>query len=230
MKKIQHFIDGRFAESSSGKTFPDINPATGETIAEVSLGTGADVERAVACARAALEGPWGKMRPMERLELLQRVSSRIAARFDDFLHAEIGDTGKPLSFARQVDIPRGVQNFRFFAELAQGSGAQTFETQTPDGTRAVNYALRVPLGVVGVISPWNLPLLLTSWKVAPALAMGNTVVVKPSRETPATAALLGEVMAEAEVPAGVYNVIQGFGETVGEALAKHPGIDGLTFT
>ena len=143
----------------------------------------------------------------------------------------MADTGKPAQVARQIDIPRGAANFRLFADLIKTSGTDFFEMDTPDGRGAFNYAVREPHGLVGVIAPWNLPLLLLTWKVAPALASGNTVIAKPSEETPATATLLAEVMDAAGVPPGVFNVVHGFGpNSAGERLSRHPGIDALTFT
>lgn len=231
MKKLQLFINNEFSDSQSGKSFPDINPVTGEQIAEVAEATAADVDAAVRAAEQALHGPWGTMPVTERLALLRKVADGIEARFDEFLAAEIADTGKPRSLACSVDIPRGAANFRIFADLARSFATDCFETDTDDGEGALNYALRVPIGVVGVICPWNLPLLLMTWKVAPALAAGNTVVVKPSEETPATATLLAEVMREVGIPAGVYNVVHGFGpDSAGEALVQHPGVRAITFT
>jgi aminomuconate-semialdehyde/2-hydroxymuconate-6-semialdehyde dehydrogenase len=162
---------------------------------------------------------------------LRRVAEGITRRFDQFLAAEIADTGKPASLARHIDIPRGAANFSAFADLAVNVGSEAFEMPTQDGAGALNYALRVPRGVIAVICPWNLPLLLMTWKVGPALAFGNAVVVKPSEETPSTATLLGEVMNEAGVPKGVYNVVHGFGpDSAGELLTRHAGVDGITFT
>lgn len=232
---ILHFINGEFVESlpvdGTTRWFDNINPATGARIGRVAEGGAADIDRAVAAARDALKGPWGRMGAGERLDLLEAVADGIMARFDEFLAAEIGDTGKPQRFASSVDIPRGAANFRAFARLARSGATESFMTDTPDGRGALNYVQRMPLGVVGVISPWNLPLLLLTWKVAPALACGNTVVVKPSEETPSTATLLGEVMREVGVPAGVYNVVHGFGpDAAGEALTRHEDVAAITFT
>ncbi|MBM3464459.1 MAG: 2-hydroxymuconic semialdehyde dehydrogenase [Armatimonadetes bacterium] len=231
MRTFRHFIDGAFRDAASGQTFPDVCPLDGKPFAEVALGGAQDVDLAVRAARRAHRGPWGSMGAAERLDRLRLVADAVQRRFDDFLDAEIADTGKPAAEARRIDIPRGAANFRIFADLARGMGTDCFETHTEDGAGALNYAVRVPLGVVGVICPWNLPLLLMTWKVAPALAAGNTVVVKPSEETPATATLLAEVMAEAGIPPGVYNVVHGFGpEGAGEALVRHPGVNAITFT
>ena len=147
------------------------------------------------------------------------------------MQAEVADTGKPVSLASRLDVPRAAANFRVFADLVRMSGLESFQTETPDGTNALNYAVRKPLGVMGVITPWNLPLLLLTWKVAPALACGNAVVVKPSEETPATATLLAEAMQDAGIPKGVYNVVHGFGpSSAGEFLTQHSAVDALTFT
>jgi aminomuconate-semialdehyde/2-hydroxymuconate-6-semialdehyde dehydrogenase len=171
------------------------------------------------------------MATVKRVELLYAVADEINRRFDDFLQAEVADTGKPLSLASHVDIPRGAANFKVFADIVKNVATESFEMATPDGGTALSYALRTPLGVVGVICPWNLPLLLMTWKVGPALACGNTVIVKPSEETPATATLLGEVMNAVGVPKGVYNVVHGFGpNSAGEFLTRHPGVSGITFT
>jgi aminomuconate-semialdehyde/2-hydroxymuconate-6-semialdehyde dehydrogenase len=167
----------------------------------------------------------------ERTKLLHAVAAEISRRFDDFLQAEIADTGKPVSLASHIDIPRGAANFEVFADAVKNVPGEYFELATPDGKGALNYAIRTPKGVIGVICPWNLPLLLMTWKVAPALACGNTVVVKPSEETPGTATLLGEVMNAVGVPTGVYNVVHGFGpSSAGELLARHPGVNAITFT
>lgn len=229
VRQILNFIDGEFV--GSDRRFEDICPATGKVVGEVHEADRDIVDRAVRAARAALSGPWGKLSTDERSKLLIRLADRIADRFDDFLRAEIADTGKPKSLAGHIDIPRGAANFRIFAELLKAYPAEAFSMDTPDGRGALNYTLRRPRGVIGVICPWNLPLLLMTWKVGPALACGNTVVVKPSEETPATAALLGEVMNEVGIPAGVYNVIHGFGPgSAGEFLVEHPQVDGITFT
>jgi len=167
----------------------------------------------------------------ERATRLHKVADAIEKRFDCFVQAEVADTGKPVSLASRLDVPRAAANFHVFADLVKMSGLESFQTETPDGTHALNYAVRKPLGVVGVITPWNLPLLLLTWKVAPALACGNAVVVKPSEETPATATLLAEAMQDAGIPSGIYNVVHGFGPgSAGEFLTQHPDVDAVTFT
>ena len=162
---------------------------------------------------------------------MHKVADGIEARFDDFVQAEVADTGKPVSLASKIDVPRGAANFRVFADLIKNAGIEAFRTETSDGASALNYCVRKALGVVGIITPWNLPLLLLTWKAAPALACGNSVVVKPSEETPATATLLAEVMQSAGVPPGVFNVVHGFGSgSAGEFLTSHPDVNAITFT
>ena len=231
MKEIKHYINGQYVGSANGKLFDNVNPVNGKVIAKVHEAGYDEVDAAVKAARAALTGPWGKMTLDERTRILHKVADGINERFDEFLEAECQDTGKPKSMASHIDIPRGAANFKVFADMVKNVAAESFEMATPDGTGALNYAVRRPKGVIGVISPWNLPLLLMTWKVGPALACGNTVVVKPSEETPTTTALLGEVMKEAGVPDGVYNVVHGFGgNSAGAFLTAHPDVDGFTFT
>ncbi len=223
------YIDGQFA--GSGRQFAKINPVDGTVVAQVHEADRTMVDAAVRSAKGALKGPWGRMALQARVDLLRKVAEGIEKRFDDFLQAEVADTGKPVSLASHLDIPRGAANFRVFADIVRTYGTESYHLDTPDGKGAVNYAMRKPLGVVGVIAPWNLPLLLLTWKLAPALACGNTIVAKPSEETPSTATLLAEVMHEAGVPAGVYNVVHGFGpDSAGEFITTHPGVNGITFT
>jgi aminomuconate-semialdehyde/2-hydroxymuconate-6-semialdehyde dehydrogenase len=227
---LNHFIDGRFV-SANGRSFDNRNPATGQIIGTVDEADAATVDAAVQAARRAMKGPWGKTTEQERAAVLRKVADGIMRRFDDFLQAEVLDTGKPVSLASHIDIPRGAANFNVFADQVLTLSTESFRMATPDGRGALNYAIRVPRGVIAVVCPWNLPLLLMTWKVAPALACGNAVVVKPSEETPTTATLLGEVMNEAGVPPGVYNVVHGFGpDSAGEFLTRHPGVNGITFT
>lgn len=230
MTTCMNFIDGVFVRGS-GETLANHYPATGEVIGEISAAGRIEVDAAVGAARAALKGPWGRMPIAERVALLRRLADGINARFDEFLAAEIQDTGKPRAIAAHVDIPRGAANFNVFADQIMTASTEAFELATPDGAGALNYALRVPRGVIAVVCPWNLPLLLMTWKVAPALACGNTVVVKPSEETPATATLLAEVMNAVGIPRGVYNVVHGTGpNATGEFLTTHPDVDAITFT
>jgi aminomuconate-semialdehyde/2-hydroxymuconate-6-semialdehyde dehydrogenase len=231
VKSILHFVDGAFVPSKSGKTFENRSPVDGRLIGRVAEAGEAEVDAAVRAARAALAGPWGGLDAAKRTELLYAVADEINRRFEDFLEAEVADTGKPMSLARHLDIPRGAANFKIFADVVKNVAAESFQMATPDGKGALNYAIRVPKGVVAVICPWNLPLLLMTWKVGPALACGNTVVVKPSEETPSTATLLGEVMNKVGVPKGVYNVVHGFGpSSAGEFLTRHHGVNAITFT
>lgn len=231
VKDIKNFIAGEYVASASGRSFDKRSPVTGALIARVAEAGRSEVDAAVAAARKALRGPWGSLALGERADLLYAIANEINRRFDEFLQAEVADTGKPMSLARHLDIPRGAANFKVFADTIKNAATEFFEMTTPDGAGAINYALRRPVGVVGVVCPWNLPLLLTTWKVAPALACGNTVVVKPSEETPQTATLLGEVMNAVGVPKGVYNVVHGFGpNSAGEFLTRHPGVNAITFT
>ncbi|TVQ95043.1 MAG: aldehyde dehydrogenase family protein [Deltaproteobacteria bacterium] len=226
---FRHYIDGSFQPSRSGQRAPVRAPATGETYAEVALGGASEVDAAARAAKAALRGAWGSMSPDQRWDLLERVADGIEARFDDFARAESRDTGKPLSLARAVDVPRAPANFQNYARLARSVGGDAWEQHLAGGGRALHYTRHRPVGVVGVIVPWNLPLLLLTWKVAPALAMGNTVVAKPSEETPATATLLAEVFDRVGVPPGVFNVVHGAAQA-GEALVSHAEVAAITFT
>ncbi|NQD94407.1 2-hydroxymuconic semialdehyde dehydrogenase [Pseudomonas sp. CrR25] len=229
MSEFRNFIDNQWVEGVS--TFDNRNPVDNSLVGKVHEAGRDQVDAAVKAARQALQGPWGTMSVAQRTALLHKVADGIEQRFEEFVAAEIADTGKPYSLASHLDIPRGAANFKVFADLLKNVPTESFTMDTPDGGKAVNYAVRSPLGVIGVICPWNLPLLLMTWKVGPALACGNTVVVKPSEETPATATLLGEVMRDAGIPAGVYNVVHGFGEnSAGAFLSSHPGVNGITFT
>jgi aminomuconate-semialdehyde/2-hydroxymuconate-6-semialdehyde dehydrogenase len=228
MKEVKGFINGEFV--SSGE-FGDIySPTTGELVSQYHKTSTEQVDEAVDAANAALKGPWADFSLQQRVDILYKIADGIDARFDEFLAAECLDTGKPYSLASHIDIPRGAANFKVFADTIKNAANEAFHMPTPDGTGALNYTVRKPKGVIGVIGPWNLPLLLMTWKIAPALACGNTVVVKPSEETLLTSSLLGEVMNDAGVPKGVYNVILGEGREVGEALITNPGLDAITFT
>ncbi|MBV7672910.1 2-hydroxymuconic semialdehyde dehydrogenase [Streptomyces halstedii] len=228
---IRNFVDGRFVDPDERSSFTKVDPATGAVHARVHEADEPLVDRAVAAARRALDDGWARTPVRERAALLRRAADRIEERFEEFVAAEIADTGKPVTQARELDVARAVANFRTFADVVAAAGQESFLTDLAGGRQALNYAVRKPLGVVAVIVPWNLPLLLLTWKIAPALACGNAVVVKPSEETPSTATLLAEVLAEAGLPAGVYNVVHGFGGgSAGEYVTSHPGIDGVTFT
>ena len=229
MKQFHNFINGVFVPTS--KTFEKRTPISNQVIGLAHEAGQAEVDAAVKAARAALNGEWGKMSVVKRVEMLYAVADEINHRFDEFLEAELADTGKPYSLASHIDIPRGAANFKVFADIIKNAPTESFTMTTPDGGTAMSYGVRTPLGVIGVVCPWNLPLLLMTWKVGPALACGNTVVVKPSEETPATATLLGEVMNKVGIPKGVYNVVHGFGpNSAGEFLTRHPDVDAITFT
>ena len=222
-------VDGEFVRTA--RSFENFSPVNGRVLCTVSEADAQLVDRAVQAARRALHGPWGRLTTAERCALLRKVAERIEQRFADFVSAEIADTGKTLQQASSLDIPRGAANFRAFAELAMARSAECFEMGTADGRVALNYTVHKPVGVVAVIAPWNLPFLLLTWKVAPALACGNTVVAKPSEETPSSAALLAEVMQEAGLPPGVFNLLHGFGAgSTGEALVRHADVNAIAFT
>lgn len=231
MKEFKHFINGEYVASASGKTFENRCPVDNSLIGMVHEAGEAEVDAAVRAAKAALKGPWSKLTQAQRTTLLNKVADRINERFEEFLAAECLDTGKPRHIASHIDIPRGAANFKAFSETLANHPTEAFRMDTPDGLGALNVGHRTPKGVIAVISPWNLPLLLMTFKVGPALACGNTVVVKPSEETPATTTLLGEVMNECGVPPGVFNVVHGFGpNSAGEFLTTHPLINAITFT
>ncbi len=222
-----HFINGEFVPSGNGAVFENINPATEEVLGTVALGGKEEIELAVAAAKEALKGPWKKMTATERVNILRRVSELIMERLEELAVLESLDTGKPLWLSKSIDIPRSAYNFQFFADYIRTLGTEA--SQSDD--IALNYAIRRPLGVVGLINPWNLPLLLLTWKLAPALAAGNTVVMKPAELTPMTATVLAEICRDAGVPAGVINLVHGFGpDSAGAALAEHPDVNGISFT
>jgi acyl-CoA reductase-like NAD-dependent aldehyde dehydrogenase len=221
------FIHGEWVGAASGKTFETKNPATGETLASVAEAGPEDVDRAVKSAREALRSDaWRKMSPHRRAELLWKLADLLDANSDEIARLETADNGKPFFESRKVDLPSIVENFRYFAGLADKIEGQTI----PVAGAFLNYTLREPIGVVGCIVPWNFPLSLAAWKVAPALACGNAVVLKPAEETPLTALRLGELALEAGFPPGVLNVVPGFGESAGAALVRHPGVDAISFT
>ncbi|MCS6905931.1 MAG: aldehyde dehydrogenase [Bacteroidia bacterium] len=225
MQKIDNFINGKITPPKDKEYMPNYEPATGEAYSEVALSKKEDVEEAVAAAQSAFKS-WSCLPSEKRASYLQAIANRIEEHLEDFAQAESKDTGKPISLARTVDIPRAISNFRFFAAAA----IQFASEAHPMDTRAINYTLRQPVGVVGCISPWNLPLYLLTWKIAPALAAGCTVVAKPSELTPMTAFLLSKVCQEIELPAGVLNIIQGKGNEAGAAITGHPQIKAISFT
>lgn len=231
MRLVENFIAGEYQASVSGRRFEKRSPLDNRVIASVTEAGRPEVDAAVRAARAALRGEWGGLTTEQRVDLLYGVANEITRRFEDFVAAEMADTGQPSHVMRHVFIPRGAANFKVFADVIKNVASESFQMATPDGRGALNYAMRVPKGVIGVICPWNAPFMLMTWKVGPALACGNTVVVKPSEESPQTAALLGEVMNTVGIPKGVYNVVHGFGpDSAGEFLTQHPGVDAITFT
>ena len=225
MQDVLNFIDGRHAPAACGEWLDDVDPATGETYARVASSDGRDVDRAVAAAVRAFPA-WAATPAAERSKLLRRLARLIERDLEKLARAESIDSGKPLSAARTVDIPRAVQNFDFFADAVTQFSSEAHPTDEV----ALNYTLRQPLGPVACISPWNLPLYLLTWKIAPALAAGNCVVAKPSEVTPMTAHLLGALAAEAGLPPGVLNVVQGLGPRAGGPLCAHPEIRAISFT
>jgi acyl-CoA reductase-like NAD-dependent aldehyde dehydrogenase len=221
------WIGNEWSDAADGGTFATVNPATGETITEVASAQAADIDRAVAAARGAMANDaWRNMNPHKRSRLLWKLADAIEAAADELGALETADNGKPYFEARKVDLPSVVENFRYFAGLADKIQGGTIPVAGP----FLNYTLREPVGVVGCITPWNFPLSLATWKVAPALACGNAVILKPAEQTPLTAIRLGELAAEVGFPAGVLNVVPGFGETAGAALVRHPGVDAIAFT
>ena len=222
--RLTHWIDGKAREASNGRWLEVWDPATGRCVGEVAAGDAADVDAAVAAARAALP-EWSKLPNTERSQWLEKLASALEDRLEAFASAESRDGGKPIRLARDVEIPRAISNLRFYAHAAT-----QFASESHHGQAGLNYTLRLPLGVVAAISPWNLPLYLLTWKIAPALAAGNTVVAKPSEITPLTATMLGELAAEIGLPPGVLNIVHGRGPEVGEPLVAHPGIKAVSFT
>ena len=225
MEKLQNFIDGQYCAPLKGNYIDNYEPATGNVYSLIPNSDAEDVQLAVDAAEKAFP-IWSKMSIEERSSILVRLSEGIEARMDEFVQAESRDNGKPLSLAAHVDIPRAVSNFHFFATAILHYAS---ESHNMEGV-GVNYTLRKPLGIVGCISPWNLPLYLFSWKIAPALAAGNCVIAKPSEVTPYTAYLLGKVAQEAGMPAGVLNILHGEGGSVGDAIVKHSKIKAISFT
>src|SRR5208283_4290849 len=229
----QLFINGQWADAASGRSFETPNPATGETLARVAEGEAEDIDRAVRAARRAFEdGPWGRMTTSERDRIIWRIGDLINEHLDELAQLESLDNGKPFAVARAADVPLSADMFWYMAGWATKLEGHTKTLSVPymPGANFHSYTLREPVGVVGQIIPWNFPLLMAAWKLAPALATGCTVVLKPAEQTPLTALRLAELIAEAGVPDGVMNVVTGFGETAGSALAAHPDVDKVAFT
>jgi len=223
-------IAGAWVNAASGKTFDTYNPATGEVLATVAEGDAVDIDRAVKAARKAFEeGPWADMLPAERARLLWKVADLIDEHHEELAELETLDNGKPLLFSRIVDVPTAAANFRYMAGWATKVLGNTIPISMP-GAKYFAYTLREPVGVAGQIIPWNFPLIMASLKLGPALAVGCTVVLKPAEQTPLTALRLGELMQEAGFPDGVVNIVPGYGETAGAALAAHHDVDKVAFT
>jgi phenylacetaldehyde dehydrogenase len=223
-------IGGQWVDAQSGKTFETYNPATGEVLAQVAEGDRAEINLAVAAARKSFEsGPWADMSPAERGRLLWKLSDLIEQHHEELAELETLDNGKPLFFSRIVDIPTVVEVFRYMAGWATKIEGTTIPISAPRA-KYFAYTLREPVGVVGQIIPWNFPLIMAAWKLAPALAVGCTCVLKPAEQTPLTALRLGELIQEAGFPDGVVNIVAGFGETAGASLAAHPDVDKIAFT
>lgn len=223
--KLTSYINGKFVDREH--YFDNINPVDGQVISHISEANHQMIDEAVAAAK---KSEWALLSVKERCALLNKVADVMQAREQEFIDAEIADTGKSLFQVKTIDIPRGTANFRFFADLVQYPANESFITETPQGTKALNYSVNKPLGVVAIISPWNLPLLLATWKIAPAMACGNSVIFKPSEETSSTAFLLAQVMDEVGIPKGAFNLILGRGHAVGDAITSHKDIDAITFT
>ena len=229
----QLFIDGRWADAASGRTFETPNPATGETLARIAEGGAEDINRAVKAARRAFEeGPWSRMSASERGRIIWRIGDLILAHLDELAQLESLDNGKPFAVAQAADVPLAADMFHYMAGWATKIEGNTIDISVPymPGSNFHSYTLREPVGVVGQIIPWNFPLLMAAWKLGPALTTGNCVVLKPAEQTPLTALRLAELIAEAGMPAGVVNVVPGFGETAGAALTSHPDVDKVAFT
>src|SRR6266566_492951 len=227
------FIDGQWTEAASGKTFETPNPATGETFANVAEGDAEDINRAVRAARKAFDsGPWSRMTPSERGRLIWKIGDLILEHAEELAQLESLDNGKPVGVALGADVPLAADLFHYMAGWATKIEGNTIDISVPymPGANFHSYTLREPVGVVGQIIPWNFPLLMAAWKLGPALTTGNTVVLKPAEQTPLTALLLAQLIAEAGIPEGVVNVVTGFGETAGAALAAHNDVDKVAFT
>jgi acyl-CoA reductase-like NAD-dependent aldehyde dehydrogenase len=226
LTRNQLFIDNEWKDASGGKTIDVVNPATEEVIASVASADRSDVDLAVAAARAALDGPWGKLSARDRGRLIWRLGEKLMERADEIARLETLHNGKPIFEARHIEVPASAECFQYFAGWADKIHGETI----PVRGNFLAYTLREPVGVVAAIVPWNFPLLLTAWKVAPALACGNTVIVKPASQTPLTALALAEAAAQVGFPPGVLNVVTGPGASVGRMLVEHPGIDKIAFT
>ena len=225
MYEIKNYINGQFVDPQDSEAVENINPATGKSIGTIPVSKATDVEQAVISAKEAFK-TWSKTSPQERFRIMNKIADLIESKLDDLALAETIDNGKPLKLSKRVDIPRASDNFRFFATgiMHYASESHTMED------KAINYTIRQPIGVVGCISPWNLPLYLFTWKIAPAIAAGNCVIAKPSEVTPVTAFLLSQICDEAGLPKGVLNILHGDGANCGSEIVKHPDIKAISFT
>ena len=222
----EHYIGGSFQASRSGETFDSLNPSTNTVLAQAAAGDAADVDAAVGAARRAFDdGPWPRMKATERAVVLRRIADGIRAHADEFIAREVADIGMPIAQMKGL-AARAAQNFEYYAGVITELHGRSFQV----GEEFVNYTIRKPVGVAGQIMPWNAPLMLSTWRIAPALAAGNTIVLKPAEWSPLTATYLAGVLEEAGVPAGVFNVVHGFGETAGAALSRHPDVNLICFT
>src|ERR1700760_1637480 len=227
------FIDGEWVEAVSGKTFETPNPATGGTLANIAEGDAEGIDRAGGAARKAFDdGPWGRITPSERGRIIWRIGDLILEHAEELAQLESLDNGKPYAVALGADVPLAADMFHYMAGWATKIEGNTINISVPymPGANFHSYTLREPVGVCGQIIPWNFPLLMAAWKLAPALTTGNTVVLKPAEQAPLTALLLAQLIAEAGIPEGVVNVVTGFGETAGAALAAHDDVDKVAFT
>jgi len=222
--RFSHWIDGAPRQPAGDRWLDVFDPASAKPFAEVGRGDATDVDAAIDAASRAFPG-WSSLPNADRARWMEKLADALEARLDEFAHAESRDGGKPIKLAREVEIPRAISNLRFFAHAAT-----QFASESHHGQAGLNYTLRQPLGVVATISPWNLPLYLLTWKIAPALAAGNTVVAKPSEVTPHTATMLAELAAEVGFPKGVLNLVHGLGPEVGEPLIQHPAVKAVSFT
>ncbi len=225
--RTQAFIDGGFRDAESGKTFATENPATGEVLAEVAAGDTPDIDAAVRAARRSFEdGRWSRLAPAERKKVLLRFADLVEANLEELATLDALEAGKPITDCREVDLPDAVKTFRWYAEAID----KVFDAVAPTGPEALGLIIREPIGVVGAVVPWNFPLLMATWKVAPALASGNSMIVKPSRLTSLSAIRMAELASEAGLPDGVLNVVPGSGGEAGQALGRHMDVDMVTFT
>jgi phenylacetaldehyde dehydrogenase len=232
-KPRKMLINSKWVDAVSGKTFPTYDPSTGEVLAQVAEGDRADIDLAVKAARKAFDtGPWRKMTPSERGRLIWKLGDLIDQHLEEFAFLESLDNGKPLTVARAADVPLAAELFRYMAGWATKLEGNTIPLSVPytPGAKYLSYTLREPVGVVGQIIPWNFPLLMAAWKLGPALATGCTIVLKPAEQTPLSALRLGELIVEAGFPEGVVNIVPGYGETAGAALAAHNDVDKIAFT